>query len=51
VYDAVALVAMTIMQLQGAMNTLGWGIVLIYLFFTVGFGYLLIKERRPAATT
>ena len=48
VYDAVALVAITIMQLQGAMNLLGWGIVAVYLFFTVGYGYLLLKQRRSA---
>ena len=46
VYDAVALVAITIMQLQGAMNLLGWGIVAVYLFFTVGYGYLLLKQYR-----
>jgi hypothetical protein len=45
VYDAVALVAITILQLQGAMNLLGWGIVAVYLFFTFGFGHLLLKER------
>jgi hypothetical protein len=50
VYDAVALVAITVMQLQGAMNSLGWGIVAVYLFFTFGFGYLLLKERPLAAS-
>lgn len=50
VYDAVALVAITIMQLQGAMNSLGWGIVAVYLFFTFGFGHLLLKECRPQAS-
>lgn len=48
VYDAIALIAISIMQLQGAMNLLGWGIVAVYLFFTLGFGYLLLKERQPA---
>jgi len=46
VYDAVALVAITIMQLQGAMNLFGWGIVAVYLFFTVGYGHLLLKQHR-----
>ena len=50
VYDAVALVAISIMQLQGAMNLLGWGIVAVYLFFTVGFGLLLLKQRRLAVS-
>ena len=46
VYDAVALVAVLIIQLSGGLNLLGWGIVFIYLFFTVGFGYLLLQEKR-----
>ena len=45
VYDAIALVATLILQLSGALNLLGWGIVLIYLYFSVGFGYLFFKER------
>ncbi len=49
VYDAVALVAMTILQLQSAMNLLGWGIVAVYLFFTLTFGLLLLKQRRSVA--
>ena len=49
VYDAVALVAITILQLQSAMNSLGWGIVAVYLFFTLAFGHLLLKQRRSAA--
>jgi len=48
VYDAVALIAISIMQFQGAMNLLGWGIVAVYLFFTLGFGYLLIRQRQVA---
>jgi hypothetical protein len=27
-------------------NVLGWGIVFVYLFFTIGFGYFLIQETR-----
>ena len=46
VYDAVALLAVLIIQLSGGLNLLGWGIVFIYLFFTVGFGYLLLQEKR-----
>lgn len=45
VYDAVALAAITILQVQGAMNMLGWSIVAVYLFFTITFGRLLIKQR------
>jgi hypothetical protein len=33
--------------LLGVLNPLGWFIVAIYLFFTLGFGYLLTtKESR-----
>ncbi|MGC9348937.1 MAG: hypothetical protein ACP5JG_12410, partial [Anaerolineae bacterium] len=39
VYDAIALIATLIIQLTGGLNLLGWGIVIIYLFFTVGYGY------------
>ena len=46
VYDAVALMAMTYVQLQGAMNQLGWGIVAVYLFFALAFGYLILRQRR-----
>ena len=48
VYDAIALVATLVIQLSGGLNLLGWGIVAIYLFFTVGFGYFLLLERKTA---
>lgn len=46
VYDAVAFVAILLIQLSGGMNLLGWGIVAIYLFFTVGFGYFLLPQKK-----
>ena len=46
VYDAIALIATLIIQLSGGLNVLGWGIVFVYLFFSVGFGYLFIQERN-----
>ncbi len=46
VYDAIALVATLIIQLSGGLNALGWSIVFVYFFFTVGFGYFLIKEYK-----
>lgn len=49
VYDAIALVVTLIILLSGGLNILGWGIVAIYLFFTLGFGYLLLPKRRIAA--
>jgi hypothetical protein len=48
VYDGVALIAMLILQLSGAMNLLGWGVVFIYLFFTVTFGYFMFPQKKPA---
>ncbi|MCX6233247.1 MAG: hypothetical protein NT175_00780 [Bacteroidetes bacterium] len=46
IYDAIALVATLIIQLSGGLNVLGWGIVAVYLFFTLGFGYLLLPKGR-----
>ncbi|MCG6959278.1 hypothetical protein LJE82_05230 [bacterium BMS3Abin03] len=46
VYDAIALIATLIIQLSGGLNVLGWGIVFVYFFFTIGFGYFLIQELK-----
>lgn len=43
VYDLIAFVMTTITVIAGVLNPLGWSIVLVYLFFTLGFGYFLIK--------
>ncbi len=51
VYDAIALVAILIIQLSGGLNILGWGIVAVYLFFTLGFGYLLLPQRKSVIKT
>lgn len=48
VYDAVALVAILLIQLSGGMNLLGWSIVAVYFFFTLGFGYFLLPRRGVA---
>ena len=45
VYDAIALIATLIIQLSGGLNVLGWGIVAVYLFFTIGFGYFLLPQN------
>ena len=45
IYDAIALVATLIIQLSGALNILGWGIIAVYLFFTIGFGYFLFPKN------
>jgi len=48
VYDAIAFVAMLLVQLSGGFNLLGWGIVAIYLFFALGFGYFLRPQKKAA---
>ena len=48
VYDAIAFVAMLLIQLSGGMNLLGWGIIAIYLFFAIGFGYFLLPQKKAA---
>ncbi|MFQ6002048.1 MAG: hypothetical protein ACE5LG_10365 [Anaerolineae bacterium] len=48
VYDAIGFVVALLAQLSGLMNPLGWSIVVIYLFFTLGFGYfLIVKPSAP----
>jgi len=47
-YDAVALIASLILQVTGVLNMLGWSIVVIYLFFTIGFGYFLLQQKKTA---
>ena len=46
VYDGIAFVVTLLIQLSSGLNLLGWGIVAIYLFFTVGFGYFLLQEKK-----
>ncbi len=48
VYDAIGFVASLIFQLSGVLSAFGWGVVFIYFFFTVGFGYFLIQEGKAA---
>jgi hypothetical protein len=48
VYDAVGFIITLIAIFSGAINSLGWLIVLIYLFFAVGFGYFLIPINSSA---
>lgn len=45
VYDAIGFVATLLILLSGGMNAFGWGVVGIYLFFTVGFGYFAIRPK------
>jgi hypothetical protein len=44
VYDAIGFVVTVIYILSGVLNPLGWGPAAVYLFFTVGSGYLLARN-------
>jgi hypothetical protein len=46
VYDAIGVVVTLQVVVSGILNVLGWAIVAVYLFFAVGSGYLLRKEKR-----
>jgi len=43
-YDLVNFFVSLSANLSGLMNTLGWGIVAIYIIFTLWFGYFLIRK-------
>lgn len=44
IYDAIALVATLVLLLQGVLGPLAWGIVAVYLIFTLGFGYFALAK-------
>jgi len=46
VYDAIGFIATLVIQLSGDLGSLGWSIVFVYFFFTVGFGYFLLQENK-----
>jgi hypothetical protein len=43
VYDLIAFIMTAVTVISGVLNPLGWSIVFVYLFFTLGFGYFLVK--------
>jgi len=45
VYDAVGVIITMVAIIAGALNPLAWLIVALYLFFALGFGYLLLQKR------
>jgi hypothetical protein len=47
VYDAFGFFVTLLAIISGALNPLAWLILVIYLFFAVGFGYFLIPKRKP----
>ena len=46
IYDGIALIATVLILLSVGLNVLGWGIAAVYLFFTIGFGYFLIPNKK-----
>lgn len=46
VYDAIGFVVTLIAILTNALNSLGWLIVVLYLFLALGFGYFLLPQRK-----
>jgi hypothetical protein len=44
VYDAIGFIVALIAILSGAVNSLGWLIVALYLFLAFGFGYFLLPK-------
>jgi len=45
IYNAIGFVVTFVNVLNGTLNWLGWGIVVIYLFFTIGFGYFWFANK------
>jgi hypothetical protein len=45
IYDLIGMIVTSSVVISGVLNVLGWSIVVVYLFFTVGSGYLLLKEK------
>jgi hypothetical protein len=46
VYDAIGFVVSLIAVLSGAINLLGWSVVILYLFLALGFGYFLLPKQK-----
>ncbi len=53
VYDLIGVIVTLLVVFSGVFNVIGWAIVIVYLFFTVGSAYLLVKENpfRHAKTS
>jgi hypothetical protein len=45
VYDGIGVIISLFAVVTHVLNALGWGVVVVYAFFTAGAGYLLPKER------
>jgi len=45
IYDLIGVFVTSAVVVNGVLSVLGWSIVAVYLFFTVGSGYLLMREK------
>jgi hypothetical protein len=50
VYDAIGFIVAARAVVVGMLNPLGWGIAVVYLFFTLGAGYLLLRKTSLIAS-
>ncbi len=50
VYDLIGFIVTAITIISGILNPLGWLIAFVYLFFTLGFGYFLVKPIKVKST-
>jgi hypothetical protein len=50
VYDAIGVVITVAAVLSGVLGMLGWGVVVVYLFFAIASGYVL-RARGPSAAS
>ena len=49
IYDAIGVVITLIATITGVLNWLGWAVVVLYLFFAVGYGYFWFKKPIAAS--
>jgi hypothetical protein len=49
VYDGIGVVITFVAVMSGVLTALGWGVVIVYLFFTIGSGYLLLVRGAAKA--
>ncbi len=50
VYDLIGFIVTILTVIAGVLNLLGLSIVFVYLFFTLGFGYFLVKPPEAKTT-
>jgi len=46
IYLLLSTILLLITQLNGLMNSMGWGIVILHLTFMLWFGYYLVNQRK-----